>query len=140
MKKLFFPLFAVLLLFTGCEFYDIGPDVISDDIVAYANSWQRDENDRVLYQDFSFPEITQNVLERGSVSVSMVNRGNKGETVLNALPYVFPVSDGRQFVMQNIRYEVRNGLVTIVMEWGNREMYAAPTENYRFRVSIIRPD
>ena len=70
----------------------------------------------------------------------MVNRGNKGETVLNALPYVFPVSDGRQFVMQNIRYEVRNGLVTIVMEWGNREMYAAPTENYRFRVSIIRPD
>lgn len=142
MKKLLLPLLAVLMLFSGCDIYDIGPEMVSDIIVAYSDSWQKDVDENVLYQDFAFPEITNDVMDRGMVSVSMLVTGVNGEDVYHQLPYVFPVEnvDQRYYVSQNIRYEVRNGMVTIVMEWGDRVLYQAPRRDYVFKVNIVIPE
>jgi hypothetical protein len=145
MKKIIIPVIATLLL-GGCEFHDTyetyevvkqGTDMFVDYIEAKSGDWHI--SGRVgdpgcyVYQEFIFDEITQNVLEKGAVLVYYVD----GEGRDNILPYVFPFDNGNEIIMQNVRYEVEKGILTIVIEWQDFRRY--DQSNYEFKVCILQP-
>ena len=55
----------------------------------------------------------------------------------NILPYVYPVDNGKELIMQNIRYEVENGILTLVIEWQDFRRYIQG--DYQFKVCILQP-
>jgi hypothetical protein len=145
MKKLSF-LFvaAVSLLFVGCdihehyETYEVkGSDLFVDYIDANGDDWQQygveGQPGCYVYQEFRFDEINQKVLNGGAVLVYLVDADNRD----NILPYVFPVDNGHELIMQNIRYEVELGRLAIVIEWQDFKKYIQ--DNYKFKVCIITP-
>ncbi|MBR4811126.1 MAG: hypothetical protein IK039_05125 [Bacteroidaceae bacterium] len=146
MKKIFIPVIAASLLMSGCTFhehydtYEVvqqGTDMFVDYIVAKGNDWIPSGNEGqpgfYIYQEFEFPEITQNVLENGAVLVYLVDADGRD----NILPYVFPVDNGQDLLMQNIRFDVEKGILTIVIEWQDFRKY--PQGDYDFKVCILQP-
>lgn len=139
MKKIImFVTLAVAMLFSGCEV--VGPEMRTEVIDASARQWNFDNVDLLYYQDYSFPEINSYVMDKGLVQVSMISVVD-GKEVQHALPYVFPVDiyDGPALVgttTENIRYEVRRGLLTLVIEFGDREAHPI-RDNYTFKVTIL---
>ncbi len=55
----------------------------------------------------------------------------------NILPYVFPVDNGHELIMQNIRYDVEAGKVTMAIEWQDFRKYNQG--DYEFKVCILKP-
>jgi len=146
MKKIFIPVIAASLLMSGCTFhehydtYEVvqqGTDMFVDYIVAKGNDWIPSGNEGqpgfYIYQEFEFPEITQNVLENGAVLVYLVDADGRD----NILPYVFPVDNGNELLMQNIRFDVEKGILTIVIEWQDFRKYTQG--DYDFKVCILQP-
>ncbi|MCQ2083876.1 MAG: hypothetical protein MJY58_05235 [Bacteroidaceae bacterium] len=137
-KTIMFVTLAVAMLFSGCEV--VGPEMRTEVIDASARQWNFDNVDLLYYQDYSFPEINSYVMDKGLVQVSMISVVD-GKEVQHALPYVFPVDiyDGPVLVgttTENIRYEVRRGLLTLVIEFGDREAHPI-RDNYTFKVTIL---
>ena len=123
MKKIFLLLFAGLFLLTGCdihktyETYEVisGVDLKTIYCDVKADRWDIvDDVDEgcYLYQVLDFPEITSNVISDGAVLVYLIDESGRD----NVLPYVFPLDNG---VMKNIRYDVSEGHLTIIMEWSD---------------------
>ena len=73
------------------------------------------------------------MLREGAVMVYLVDGDNRD----NALPYVFPVDNGRNIIMQNIRFEVEKGILTLVIEWQDFDLY--DQQDMRFKVCILSP-
>lgn len=156
MKKLFAPLVAASLLICGCgdinktyETYEIvkkGVDMTTIEITASKNGWHDSKEGEgnpgfYVYQQFDFPEITPEIFNDGSVLVYMIEHAEE-YTCKHILPYVYPrdVVDGnnRFQIMQNIRYEVEPGLLTIAVEW--QDFYKCPlNEDFKFDVCILSP-
>ncbi|MBO4561139.1 MAG: hypothetical protein J5705_04125 [Bacteroidaceae bacterium] len=144
MKKIYFMLAAVVMLLSGCDIHTTeivkpGVDMFTDYIDAYAGDWKRPSKIKVgepgfyVYQEFGFKEITNKVLREGAVMVYLVDGDNRD----NALPYVFPVDNGRNIIMQNIRFEVEKGILTLVIEWQDFDLY--DQQDMRFKVCILSP-
>ena len=146
MKKTLFSIIAASFVLCGChihqdyETYEIvkqGTDMFVDYIDAKGDDWQLSGKDGqpgcYVYQEFRFDEITNDVLEKGAVLVYLVDADGRD----NILPYVFPVDNGHELIMQNIRYDVEAGILTIIIEWQDFHKYAQ--ENYRFKVCILQP-
>lgn len=145
MKKIVIPVIATLLL-GGCQFHDTyetyeiikqGTDMFVDYIQVDKNQWLNSgtpgQPGFYVYQEFEFPEIDNEVINNGAVLVYLVD----GEGRDNILPYVFPVDNGHDLLMQNIRYEVERGILTIVIEWQDFQRY--DQGDYEFKVCILQP-
>ena len=145
MKKIIIPVIATLLL-CGCEFHDTyetyeivkqGTDMFVDYIPAKGNEWLDSGTEGqpgfYIYQEFEFPEITENVLNNGAVLVYLVDADGRD----NILPYVFPVDNGHELIMQNIRYDVEKGILTVIIEWQDFKKYIQG--DYKFKVCILEP-
>ena len=97
MKKIVFPVLAALLL-SGCdihetyETYEIvkeGTDMFVDYVTAKGNEWLNSGTEGqpgfYVYQEFTFPEVTTEVLEKGAVLVYLVDADGRD----NILPKKF---------------------------------------------------
>ena len=154
MKKIILPIVLSALLLSGCdvyrtyETYEItkqGTDMFVDYIDALGSDWELSGTEGqpgcYVYQEFYFDEITRDVLDRGAVLVYLVDADGRD----NILPYVFPVDNGHDLLMQNIRFEtertkingVERGVLTLVIEWQDFKKYIQ--SDYRFKVCILSP-
>lgn len=150
MKKLFLMVVSAMLLlscgdvYRTYETYEIiktGTDLFTDYVTVHGDEWFKSSVPEgkpgfYTYHEFSFNEIDNDVLDKGAVLVYLIDSNNRE----NILPYVYPVQDntGRKF-MQNIRYEVEKGLLTIVVEWEDFYDYTDPNSDYVFKVCILSP-
>ncbi len=139
MKKYFLALFVVALSLCGCSYdkYEVGSELQVYYEDAPANSWHESgregEPEYYVYQQFRFPEITSSVMDDGAVMVYLC-QGN----VDVPLPNVFPVADGHITVMENMRFEVEKGLITVVLEWSDFKFHDN-LNNYKFKFCILTP-
>lgn len=155
MKKIVFPIAAVALMLCSCgdvyktyETYEIvkqGVDMSTYTIKAPRNNWHESMHGEgnpgyYVYQQFEFPEITPQVFKNGSVLVYLIEE-NPEYTSKHILPYVYSrdLTDdyGKHFqIMQNIRFEVEPGLLTVAVEW--QDYYSCPLdEDFTFSVCIL---
>lgn len=139
MKKIYLLLLSALFLFNGCEINKFGTKLFTDYIKAPREGWIRDgragDAGFNIWQKFEFKEIDKKVIDDGLVMVYFIDEAGRD----NILPYVFPVDNGRELVMQNIRYRVEKGFLTIVIEWSDSEEYAIDYD-MRFKVCIMSQD
>ena len=42
--------------------------------------------------------------------------------------------------MQNVRYDVEKGKLTLIIEWEDFRNYANPQEKFSYKVCILEPD
>lgn len=141
MKKLL-PLFflAATALFASCEIE--GPEMKSYEIGVETRDWLTYNEGGVRYQytNLSFPEIDSYMMEEGLVEVSLI-AVNGGREVQHPLPYTFTVIAGDRLepytVTETIRYEVSRGLLTLVIEYGDGEVYPNALLPYTFRVTTV---
>lgn len=150
MKKVLLTLVSALLLlscgdvYRTYETYEIvkqGTDMFTDYVTVHGDEWFKSSTPEgkpgfYVYHEFTFDEINDDVLNKGAVLVYLIDANNRE----NILPYVYPVQDdkGRQF-MQNIRYEVEKGLLTIAVEWEDFYDYTDRNADYVFKVCILSP-
>ena len=146
MKKIVFPIVLSAILFCGCDVYRTyetyevikqGTDMFVDYIDAYGADWKLSGTEGqpgcYVYQEFRFDEITDNVLNEGAVLVYLVDAEGRD----NILPYVCPVDNQSELIMQNIRFDVEKGILTLIIEWQDFRKYSQ--DNYRFKVCILKP-
>ena len=146
MKKAFIPVVLGTLMLCGCDVYRTyetyevvkqGTDMFVDYIDAKGDKWERSGIEGnpgfYVYQEYRFDEITDDVLDKGAVLVYLVDADGRD----NILPYVFPVDNGYELIMQNIRYDVEKGILTIIIEWQDFKKYEQG--DYRFKVCILQP-
>ena len=146
MKKILFPIVLSALFLSGCDVYRTyetievvkqGTDMFVDYIDAAGADWKLSGTEGqpgcYVYQEFRFDEITSDVLNNGAVLVYLVDAENRD----NILPYVFPVDNGQELIMQNIRFDVEKGILTIVIEWQDFRKYTQG--DYDFKVCILQP-
>ncbi|MBP9990336.1 MAG: membrane lipoprotein lipid attachment site-containing protein [Bacteroidales bacterium] len=139
MKKIIFPLLALVLLATGCRKdpdiinYYTGSEVRTAYYTVHDNQWM--SNGDFYFVDCENPDITRAVLENGAVVACVWNADNWYD-----LPYVYPMETSAGVVVpENVRFQYREGMVTIVMQ--DMDGYL-PDEVYgdmTFKVSVIRP-
>ena len=148
MKKAVFTIVSALLIcscgdvYRTYETYEIvkqGTDMFVDYIDVKGSDWLPSNAEEgkpgfYVYQNFIFDEINFDVLENGAVLVYLVD----GDGRDNILPYVFPVeNEYRELLMQNIRYDVEEGVLTIIIEWQDFRKYIQ--NDYKFKVCILSP-
>ncbi len=139
---------AFCLAAVGCTTGDVyhnetiiqGVTLFNDVIEVQGNEWresgQKGNPGYYLYREFKFPEITASVVKNGAVLVYLID----GENRYNILPYVHPLeNDINNLVMQNFRYEVEPGILTLVVEAQDFWDYIPMNSNYKFKVCIIKP-
>lgn len=140
MKKNLLALLVVALSFCGCSYdkYEVGSElqVYYDD--APANGWHdsaipEGQPGFYVYQQFRFPEITNSVMEDGAVMVYLCEGDNDVP-----LPNVFPLADGRNVVTENMRFEVKKGLITVILEWSDFNFHDN-LNDYKFKFCILTP-
>ena len=128
MKKIIFPIVLSAILFSGCDVYRTyetyevikqGTDMFVDYIDAYGADWKLSGKEGqpgcYVYQEFRFDAEGRD----------------------NILPYVFPVDNQSELIMQNIRFDVEKGILTLIIEWQDFRKYSQ--DNYRFKVCILKP-
>jgi hypothetical protein len=93
------------------------------------NTWQ-------YYYSIKNKDITNDVMDNGAVLAYFIDEAYGSDT---PLPYTFTVSDTHHNVMtQNIRYEVKSGYITFIVEWSDGGEYDI-LEDYEFKVCVISP-
>jgi hypothetical protein len=156
MKKPFLFLTATLFLLCGCDIHNTNYDIIKQGVEMYTSDitlidsnrdWQisgvEGEPGFYIYQQFEIDAITPDVFEDGAVIVYFYETDQRGNmAVKHALPYVYSrdLQDGHggyYQIMQNIRYEIEPGLLTIVVEW--EDYKRCDLSDMNFRVCILAP-
>jgi len=136
MKKIYLLLLSVLFLFNGCEINKFGTKMFTDYIKANYEGWNREgragDAGFYMWQKFEFKEINKKVMDDGAVMVYFIDEEGRD----NTLPYVFPVDNGRYSLLENIRFRVEKGFLTIIVEWSDSEEYAIDYD-MRFKVCIM---
>jgi len=144
MKKIYLLFLSVLFLLSGCDIHTTeivkpGVDIFHTYIDVNAGDWKASGRAGApgyyIYQEFDFKEITNKVLREGAVLVYLVDGDNRD----NMLPYVFPFDNGRNIVMENIRFEAEKGILTLVIEWQDFDAYVNDLSDMRFKVCILSP-
>ena len=140
MKRLFKTLAVVLFVifaFVGCS-YEVGVDMEVIYIDAKRNNWQisgkEGEEGCYQFQEFKFPEITNAVLNEGAVLVYYIDEEGRD----NMLPLVLPYDEGRETVIETIRFDCEKGYLTLIIE--SSDFMAVPSSrDIRFKVCILKP-
>lgn len=141
MKKALIALFTCTLLLCGCSYdtYELGTDISVTYVTADKRDWILEETQvgYDIYQSFQVKDITQDVINNGAVLVYMVDEKKDRD---NLLPYIFPVvvSDTQELLLQNIRFDVEKGWVSIVIEWEDG-LDSDILENYKFKICVLAP-
>ena len=141
MKKAFIALVSCMFLLCGCSYekYDIGTDMVVSYYTIEPAQWVK-ENTGVGYQYYCTirnKDINKDVIEDGAVLAYYIDP----ETGLDhLLQYSFPVRIGRttEKTTQNIRFEVKRGEITFVIEWADGVAYDIE-EPYEFKVCVMAP-
>ena len=58
---------------------------------------------------------------------------------VNPLPYAFTVETKSDYILQNIRFNVKKGFITFVIEWDDAEIYDIDYD-IKFKVCIFAPE
>ena len=140
MKRLFKTLAVVLFVvfaLAGCS-YEVGVDMEVIYIDAKRNNWQisgkEGEEGCYQFQEFKFPEITNAVLNEGAVLVYYIDKEGRD----NMLPLVLPYDEGRETVIETIRFDCEKGYLTLIIE--SSDFMAVPSSrDIRFKVCILKP-
>lgn len=145
MKKVLFLLFIALNVCSGCDIHRTevikpGVDIYTQYVTVSPGDWERNnvpegEAGCYIYCTYPCKEIDRNVLDDGAVVVYMVDDTN-GD---NPLPYVFPVTTKRSIISQNIRFNVKKGLITFIVEWDDAEIYELDY-GIKFKVCVFAPE
>ncbi len=136
LKTLVVALF-VAFTFAGCS-YEVGVDMEVIYIDAKKNNWQisgkEGEEGCYQFQEFKFPEITNAVLNEGAVLVYYIDKEGRD----NMLPLVLPYDEGRETVIETIRFDCEKGYLTLIIE--SSDFMAVPSSrDIRFKVCILKP-
>lgn len=136
LKTLVVALF-VAFTFAGCS-YEVGVDMEVIYIDAKKNNWQisgkEGEEGCYQFQEFKFPEITNAVLNEGAVLVYYIDKDGRD----NMLPLVLPYDEGRETVIETIRFDCEKGYLTLIIE--SSDFMAVPSSrDIRFKVCILKP-
>lgn len=143
MKKMILSLMSVILLCSGCDVYTTkvikpGVDIYTYYKDVFPDEWSQSGKAGELgcyyYADFTFKEIDNRVMKDGAVTVYLIDEEDND----NPLPYLFPVWNGRKTLMQNIRYSVSKGVLTIKIEWEDNDIYEL-RDKMNFKVCILSP-
>ena len=141
MKKAVIALVSCMFLLCGCSFerYEMGSDInVSYYTVGY-NKWTKEStgpNTWQYYYSIKNKDITNDVMDNGAVLAYFIDEAYGSDT---PLPYTFTVSDTHHNVMtQNIRYEVKSGYITFIVEWSDGGEYDI-LDDYEFKVCVISP-
>lgn len=139
--------FVSFIFLMGCDVYKMeGTELYTEFVTAYGNRWTRLGTEGqlgcLLYQDFEFPEISSEIMDRGLVTVYFCSREKEGNSLVDRdhpLPYMFTVeNDSHYIITQNVRYSVEHGFLRIIIEWGDSKTYMQPDQ--KFKVCILTPD
>lgn len=136
LKTLVVALF-VAFTFAGCS-YEVGVDMEVIYIDAKKNNWQisgkEGEEGCYQFQEFKFPEITNAVLNEGAVLVYYIDKDGRD----NMLPLVLPYDEGRETVIETIRFDCEKGYLKLIIEAS--DFMAIPSSwDIRFKVCILKP-
>lgn len=136
LKTLVVALF-VAFTFAGCS-YEVGVDMEVIYIDAKRDNWQTSgkegEEGCYQFQEFKFPEITNAVLNEGAVLVYYIDKEGRD----NMLPLVLPYDEGRETVIETIRFDCEKGYLTLIIE--SSDFMAVPSSrDIRFKVCILKP-
>lgn len=139
LKSMLIALFAVFA-FSGCE-YDVINEGLDMDVIyidAKKKNWQlsdvEGEEGCFQFQEFKFPEITNAVLNEGAVLVYYIGEDGRD----NMLPLVLPYDDGRETVIETIRFDCEKGYLKLIIE--ALDFMAVPLSmDMRFKVCILKP-
>ena len=141
MKKALISLFTCTLLLCGCSYdtYELGTDMTVTYVTAYKQDWISEETEigYDLYQSFQIKDITQDVINNGAVLVYLVDEKKDRD---NMLPFVFPVrvAGTQDIILQNIRFDVEKGWLSIVIEWADG-LDSEVADDYKFKVCVMAP-
>ena len=145
MKKVLFYLMFALFVCSGCDIHTTeivkpGVDIYTKFITVTPDEWEQSQTPVgyagcYLFKTFPLKEIDRNVMDDGAVMVYMVD----GKEGVNPLPYVFPVETKSEFVLQNIRFSVKKGYITFVVEWDDAEIYEIDYD-IKFKVCVLAPE
>ena len=140
--KLFIPAIAILSLLQGCtkeyvtkqyitQEYN-GAQVLARDFTIKPSDWLRNEGennpgyDNYLYAEFDNPDITQDVVDNGTVQAFIYTIYNVSQNLgsWNPLPYIYPLEiktvtgDEEEIVIvpENTRFEYNTGVVTFIIQ------------------------
>ncbi len=155
MKKLLFPLVALLILATSCtkDTYYFGSQVITHTYTVKPTEWMLNSTgnlaDGYLFSTWENADITPDVFANGTVQAYVYNvydvRNQLG--AWNTLPYVYPLAlddvDGNGdpivvVVPENIRFEWEQGKVTFIIQDLDGYDPTAMTGNITFKVCVTR--
>ena len=143
MKKALIALVSCMFLLCGCSYekYEIGTDMVVSYYTITPNQWVK-ENTGVGFQYYCTirnKDITKNVIDDGAVLAYYLDPEFGTDHLLQ---YSFPVKDldtGKK-ITQNIRYEVKRGEITFVLEWSDGVAYEIPEgADYEFKVCVMSP-
>ena len=154
MKKLILPIIALSMLITSCiggdvyespntsrDYNNSDFELITTTITVRPNQWVVDgnpgEEGAVLISEWSIRELTQSVLDNGMVQVFYVFESDNGSLVEHPLPYMLPYYDTPANVIENYRYYLERGKLTLVIEGSDFQCYI-PENNLDFVVKILR--
>ncbi|MBO5932271.1 MAG: hypothetical protein J6Q19_00910, partial [Bacteroidaceae bacterium] len=117
---------------------EVGVDMEVIYIDAKRNNWQISgkggEEGCYQFQEFNFPEITNAVLNEGAVLVYYIDKEGRD----NMLPLVLPYDEGRETVIETIRFDCEKGYLTLIIE--SSDFMAVPSSrDIRFKVCILKP-
>lgn len=133
LKKLILPLFALLMLATGCTKEYYGSQIETYQFNITPSEWQRNEGQNLpgannyLYCTKNISGIDNEVFNRGTVQAYCWNVYDQQHNLgaWNTLPFVYPLEilvtedDGslsRIIVPENLRFEWEKGQVTFIIQ------------------------
>ena len=152
MKKLFLPIiaFALSMLVTSC----IGGDVYETNesysdlelqtmtVTVQPDQWEVDgtpgTEGATLISEWSVIEITQTVLNYGSVQVSYFFYDEHNRYVEHPLPYVLPYYDTPSNIIETYRCFYERGKITFVIEASDFQC-VIPRDPVCFKIAVLSP-
>jgi hypothetical protein len=131
-----------LFIFYGCTINEnhYGPKMETINIIAYQRDWsytaiRSGNKGHYMYQEFSFPEINNDVLNDGAVLVYLIDDAKRDNILPLVLPYYNNDLSGE--LTENVRYECENGILTIIIE--SSDFSSAPRDrDMKFKVCILK--
>lgn len=129
MKKILPVLAIMLLLFSGCKKETLViPSISSSYYIVKGTQWSATGDHAGWFVDFDTPQITQEILDNGAVSVYVVATNSVGSEILQQLPFTFQ-SSGHTY-----SFFVQKGSVEIQFKNGSSGPISLPDEKYKIVV------
>ena len=141
MKKALIALFSCMFLLCGCSYekYEVGTDMVVSYYTIGADQWNKEQTGvgYQYYHTIRNKDITKSVIDDGAVLAYFIDPEFGTDHLLQ---YSFPVgiTGTSKMITQNIRFEVKRGEITFVLEWSDGGEYDI-NEDYEFKVCVMSP-